>query len=267
MVRALLVVVVAGLALVVLVRRLVPRLTFFPSRGEPTTPAALGLAYEALDLRTADGETLRAWWLPAEAPRATVLYLHGNGGNLSVWAPILAGVARRGYALLAVDYRGYGRSTGSPSERGLQHDVDAVLAHLEARGAVARPLVFWGRSLGVPMAAYAASRRRPDGLVLESGFPDGRAVLGFGLLRVLSLVASYRFDTVAHLRGVRVPVLVLHGDRDQVIPFALGRTLYERLEEPKRFQAIPGGDHNDAAPRDPEAYWSAIRAFVDSVDR
>ena len=265
--RAALVAAVAVALLVLLVRRLEPRLTFFPAPGEWRTPADLGLAYEALDVGTADGETLRAWWLPAEAPRATVLYLHGNGGNLSVWAPILAGVARRGYAVLAVDYRGYGRSTGAPSERGLQHDVEAVLAHLEARGHTPRPLVYWGRSLGVPMAAYAASRRRPDGLVLESGFPDVRAVLGYGLLRALSVLGTYRFDTVAHLRGVGVPVLVLHGDRDQVIPYALGRTLYERLAEPKRFHTIPGGDHNDAAPPDPDAYWAAIDAFVGALQR
>jgi fermentation-respiration switch protein FrsA (DUF1100 family) len=260
--RAALVAAVVVALLVLLVRRLEPRLTFFPAAGEWHTPADLGLAYDAVDVRTADGETLRAWWLPAPQPLATVIYFHGNGGNLSVWLPILAGLVREGCAVLAFDYRGYGRSTGRPSERGLQRDVDAVLEAFASRDRGARPLVYWGRSLGVPMAAYAASRRAPDALILESGFPDGRAVLGRGLLRALAVAGTYRFDTVRHLRDVRAPVLVLHGDRDRVIPFALGQALFARIGGPKQFVVIRGGDHNDAVPPDAGAYWAPVRAFV-----
>jgi fermentation-respiration switch protein FrsA (DUF1100 family) len=262
--RALLVLVTVAAALVGLVRYLEPRLAFFPARGEWATPADAGLAYEALDVSTADGETLRAWWLAVADPVATVVYFHGNGGNLSVWAPILAGLARQGYAVFAFDYRGYGRSSGRPSERGLQRDVDAVLAAFERRGPAVGPVLYWGRSLGVPMAAYAASRRRPDGLILESGFPDARAALGRGLLRILAVAASYRFDTIAHLRQVRAPVLVLHGDRDRIIPFVLGQQLYARILGPKQFYAVSGGDHNDVAAPDPDAYWTRIRQFVTS---
>src|SRR5215213_8914964 len=132
------------LALVALVRWLEPRLAFFPSPGETVTPT--------------DGERLRAWRItppPPQATRARIVYFHGNGGNLSNWTPILAGIVRRGYAVLAVDYRGYGLSTGRPTERGLYRDVDAVVAHSSSRPDTV-PLMYWGRSLGGAMAAYAA---------------------------------------------------------------------------------------------------------------
>ena len=113
-----------------LVGRVEPRLMFFPSAGETQTPRTIGLDYQHLDIATADGETIAAWWMPHETARADVVYFHGNGGNLSMWLPILAGVQASGVNVLAFDYRGYGRSTGSPSEKGLYRDAEAVLGEL-----------------------------------------------------------------------------------------------------------------------------------------
>ena len=109
----------AVLALVVLVRLIEPRFAFFPTTGESETPAASGIPFQSTTLTTADGERLRAWVFPQPAPKAVVLYFHGNGGNLSIWLPILAGIHRQGYEVYAIDYRGYGESTGGPTERGL----------------------------------------------------------------------------------------------------------------------------------------------------
>src|SRR5215216_5327065 len=210
-----LVVIVVSTALVItmkwLVARVEPRLTFFPSAGETETPRSIGLEYEAVSIRTADEETIAAWWMPHEAARADVVYFHGNGGNLSMWLPILAGVQASGLNVLAFDYRGYGRSTGSPTEQGLYRDADAVLRELtrlrqEDGDASRRPLIYWGRSLGGPVAAYATTVRRPDGLILESTFPDKGAVLrGHFLLRALNLLASYRFNTAGMVRGFHGP--------------------------------------------------------------
>jgi fermentation-respiration switch protein FrsA (DUF1100 family) len=255
----------ALLAVVVLVRLLEPSLAFFPIRGEDDTPAAAGFAFEPIDLKTTDGETLRAWWMPHPHPRAAVLYLHGNGGNLSMWMPVLAGIQQRGFSVLALDYRGYGVSSGDPSEQGLYRDVEAALAHLVERAGAGRPIVFWGRSLGAVMAAYAASLRQPDGLILESGFPDARSVLAGSPLWVLSFVSSYRFPATQWLASVRCPTLVMHGTVDSIIPFRLGQRLYDAVQGPKAFVAIEGGDHNDAQPRQPEVYWNAITQFADSL--
>lgn len=266
-----LVIVALGLAaLALLVRAVEGRLAFYPLRGEDETPASFGVAYEAIDLTTSDGERLRAWWMPHPSARATVVYFHGNGGNLSMWAPILVNVWRRaGVTVLALDYRGYGVSSGRPSEAGLYRDVDATLAALDLRrDRPAGPLIYWGRSLGAVMAAYAATRRTPDGLILESGFPSMRAVVeGSPLFWLLSWLSSYRFPAADWLGRVSCPALVLHGDRDRVIPFRLGRQLYETVRGPKRFVVIPGGDHNDVEPADPERYWQTVTEFVGGLPR
>src|SRR5262249_48390572 len=154
-------------------------------------------------------------------------------------------------------------STGNPSEKGLYRDADAFVRAMWTDGDPRTPTIFWGRSLGTAVAAYAATIRRPDGLVIESGFPDGRAVVRDSLLfRFLSLFATYRFPTADFVNRARVPVLQMHGDRDSVIPFTVGQELFDRIEGPKQFLTIAGGDHNDEAPRDEAAYRGAIDRFV-----
>lgn len=259
----------AGVLLVALtlaVRFLEPRFAFFPTAGESVTPREYGVDYTPVSLDTKDGERLHGWTLVHPTPRAQVVYFHGNGGNLSVWAPILAAIAARGYSVLAFDYRGYGTSTGRPTERGLYRDVDAVLERLSSGSRRKTPVVYWGRSLGAVMAAYAASVRAPDGLILESGFPDARSLVRTSpLLSFLSLFSSYRFPCAAFLRRMAVPVLVMHGDDDHIVPIAQGRTLFDAIVGPKQFVVIPGGDHNDIRPRAPDVYWHAVEAFVASL--
>jgi uncharacterized protein len=250
--------------LAVTVRIFESRFAFFPSIGEGVTPADYGAAFDATTIATRDGERLRVWTLRHPSPHAEVVYFHGNGGNLSVWTPILMGIHQRGYTVHAIDYRGYGESTGSPGERGLYRDVDAFTAWAAQqphRHGV--PLIYWGRSLGTTMAAYAATVGRPDGLVAEAGFVDARSLLrGSPPLSLLALFSSYRFPTSSFIGKARVPLLVLHGDRDRVIPFASGRALFEAAPEPKTFVTIRGGDHNDAVSADPERYWAAVEKFV-----
>ena len=259
--------VVAVLALTLLVRWLEPRLAFFPLAGEAETPRDFGVPFEAVTVDTADGERLRAWVMRPAEPRARIVYFHGNGGNLSNWAPILASIARRGYAVFAFDYRGYGVSSGRPTEQGLYRDVDAVVARKWPGGRDdGAPLIYWGRSLGGSMAGYAATVRAPAAVIVEAGFTDARAaVRGSPPLLLLSFLASYRFPAAEFLNRAGVPVLQLHGDRDSVIPFELGRQLHDTLTVPKRFVTIPGGDHNDAEPRDAVTYWRAIDDFIASL--
>jgi len=258
---------VLGAVVVWLVREYESSLAFFPSRGEDATPASYGIPYTRLTVTTADGERLRVWHLPRPDAQAQVIYFHGNGGNLSLWGDALAAISHERFEVIAVDYRGYGMSTGQPSERGLYRDVDATLALVHDR--LRRndlPLVYWGRSLGTTMAAYGASVRAPDGVVLESGWPTLRAVLASNpVLWVLSWASSYRFPTAELMSGVRAPALVLHGDADSIIPYRLGQRLYEVIPGPKRFVTIKGADHNDTLPRSPDPYWSAVHEFVESL--
>jgi uncharacterized protein len=251
-----------------LVGVLEPRLVFFPFSGENATPAPHGLPYERVEIATADGERLVAWRLVPETPVADVVYFKGNGGNLSVWLPVLATLYRLDVQVLAVDYRGYGLSTGTPSEEGVYRDAEAVVEYAaRLRGDdPAAPLVYWGRSLGGPVAAAAARAVRPDGLILESTFPDKVAVIRFNpVLRFLNLFASYRFSTVDLLQGFPGPVLVMHGDRDRIIPYRLGRELYEAIEVPKRFVAIQGADHNDFFDTGELSYWGPPLEFMTAL--
>ncbi|MFL6280351.1 MAG: alpha/beta hydrolase [Vicinamibacterales bacterium] len=256
----------AALLMWLLVRWAEPRLAFFPTRGESETPRDSGVPFEAVTIDTSDGEHLRGWVMPAPAPRANVVYFHGNGANLSNWSPILASIVKRGYSVFAFDYRGYGQSTGHPTERGLYRDVEAVVKQANLGQSAAIPTIYWGRSLGAAMAGYAATVRPPDGIILESGFANARAaVRSSPILLVLSFLSSYRFPAAEFVNRANRPVLVIHGNRDSVIPFALGQELFETLRVPKQFVVIQGGDHNDDVPRDAQVYWSAIDHFSDGL--
>jgi fermentation-respiration switch protein FrsA (DUF1100 family) len=261
-----LVVLVLGL-ITLCVRLAEPKLAFFPRAGEQQTPKAFGADFTAHTVTTTDGERLRVWHLPRKAPHARVVYFHGNGGNLSLWADILAGLWVQNFDVVAVDYRGYGLSTGSPSERGLYRDVEATIELArEQLPRVDAPLVYWGRSLGTPMAAYAASKKAPDGIVLESGFPTMKSVIENNpVMWFLSMFSSYSFPTAAWMSSVREPTLVLHGERDSIIPHALGTRLYEALPGPKKFVTLPGLDHNDDVPAEWPVYWDAVKTFVASL--
>ena len=260
-------VVVAAGVLMWGVRQLEPRMAFFPFAGEDITPRQLGAEFTALTLDTADGERLRAWHLPRADAVAQVVYFHGNGGNLSIWADVLVGLWQQRLDVLAVDYRGYGLSSGAPTEQGLYRDADATVAYVVA--ALRRPevpLLYWGRSLGTAVASYAATQTAPDGVVLEAGFPAARALFDRNpVMLVLAAFSTYRFATADWMSGVTRPALVIHGDRDSVIPYRHGQRLYEGLPGPKRFVTIPGGDHNDPAPADAALYWGAVRDFIESL--
>jgi fermentation-respiration switch protein FrsA (DUF1100 family) len=263
------IVLVVGVVLIValLVRQFEARFAFFPFAGENRTPEAFGVAFTPLTIVTADGERLRAWHLPRADAVAPVIYFHGNGGNLSVWSDVLVGIVQRGYEVVAVDYRGFGLSTGTPSEQGLYRDVDATLTFVNS-GLRRRdvPVIYWGRSIGTVMASYAASRQTPDGVILEAGFPDARSIFaGNPVMLALTMFASYRFPAAQWMSSVTAPALVIHGDHDSVIAHSLGRKLYESLPGPKRFVTIPGGDHNDPEPPDAELYWGAVQDFVTSI--
>ena len=276
LVRAVFALLAASALLLLLVRFLEPRFAFFPLRGEDTTPKDCGLPFEARTVETSDGERLRAWLIPNPEPRAIVVYFHGNGGHLSMWAPIICAVARQGFSVLAFDYRGYGISTGRPTESGLYRDVDAIIEHVwNALDPLqpfqpfqpllpVPPIIYWGRSLGVSMAAYAATRHAPAGVILESGFPEARSLFRApSPMAFLALFSTYRFPAARFMRESKVPALVMHGDADNVIPYHLGRALHEAIPGPKEFFTIKGGDHNDATPPDERAYWQAVSRFVD----
>jgi fermentation-respiration switch protein FrsA (DUF1100 family) len=261
---ALILLVLTGATLWVVVRWMQPRMAFFPWPGIQRTPSAAGIPFNDLEITTEDGVRLHGWWMEHPSPRAAVIYWHGNGGNLSLWLDVLADIHRRGFSVLAVDYRGYGGSAGSPSEQGIYIDAQAVSAYY--RQHLQRPGVrtlYWGRSLGCAVASHAARASAPEALILESPFADVRSLFaGNPVMTVLGLFASYRFPTAEHLGGYRGPLLVLHGDADSVIPFRSGQLAHERAaSSSKKLVVLRGADHNDVHAEHPD-YWPAVDAFL-----
>jgi len=266
---------VAGVAaflaiLKILVLILEPRLTFFPFHRIDMIPADLGIPYEEHFIDTPDGARLWAWHLPCDQPVAELLFFHGNAGNLSKGRlELLADLQRHGFTVFVFDYRGYGKSTGSPTEKGVLADAAAATDYFWAR--IHRPgraVIYHGRSIGGLTAAYAAGHRETDGLILEATFPDKKTLLQHYpfMLRFLGLFSRYELATAEYLREVSCPILMIHGDRDRIVPFPVGQDLYRRLETAdKRFLVIPGADHNDQATTGGELYWPGILEFASRI--
>jgi len=231
-----------GLALVSVLQR---RLIYFPDATSPVLPsrdARAGLSNVVIE--TSDGEQLQAWHYPSPSGAATVLILHGNAANRGTRLELIRYLAELNFGVLALDYRGYGGSTGSPSEEGLYLDAEAAVRWLEARGD--DEIVYFGESLGTGVAVELATRRPPIKLVLQAPFTSLSAV---GRTAYPFLPADWilrdRFASEEKIGSIDVPLLVVHGVDDQIVPIRLGRRLFEKAREPKKFVAIEGAGHND----------------------
>lgn len=253
-------------AVLVLVYVFQSHLVFFPSTGREAvvTPQSYGLRYESVSIRTADGETLDAWWVPAENARGTVLFFHGNAGNISHRVDYLQMFHRLRFSTLIVDYRGYGKSSGTPSEAGTYRDAEAAWEHLRhARLAQPRDIVIAGESLGAAVATRLAADESPRAVLLFSTFtsvPDlGAQVYWFLPVRLLS---RFDYDNLANLKRIRAPVFIAHSRDDDIVPYAHGRRLFETAAEPKAFLEMRGG-HNDGFIFMRPEWVAELGAFLD----
>ena len=243
-----------------------PRLLFYPDlpgRELVATPAGIGLEYETVTLTTEDGVSLGAWFIPHTAARGTLLFLHGNAGNISHRLDSLRLFHELGLAVLIFDYRGYGESGGTPSEAGTYRDAMAAWRYLTGqRKIAAERIVLFGRSLGAGIAAELATRTRPGALIMESAFtsvPDMAAEL-YPWLPV-RLLSRYRYDAREQLARINCPLLVAHSRDDEIIPFAHGQRLFEHAREPKQFLELRGG-HNDGFLVTGQGYSDALERFL-----
>jgi fermentation-respiration switch protein FrsA (DUF1100 family) len=241
------------------------------------SPQDIGLGYESVWLTAGDGVRLHGWYLPADDGRAadgahaangqhaTLLFLHGNAGNISHRLDSLRIFHRLGLSVLIFDYRGYGQSEGSPSEEGLERDARAAWEHLtRVRGVAPESIVVFGRSMGAALAAGLAAEQRPAALIIESAFtsvPD-LAAQHYWWVPARSL-ARLRFDTREALARVRAPVLVVHSEDDEIVPFAHGEALYAAAREPKSLLRLRG-DHNGGFMLSGDDYVHGLSQFLDA---
>lgn len=243
-------------------------LIFFPEKEIIQTPADAGLPFEDLAIDTADGVKINGWFVPSSGARTTLLWLHGNGGNISH----RVGRIRRFHDVLKVnilmiDYRGYGRSGGRISEEGTYLDGVAAYDYLLTRSDVdpARIIPF-GESLGAGVAVELSLQRKVQGLILEAPFASIREMARVVVpwLPIGPLITT-RYDNLSKMSRLEIPLLILHGDRDEVVPFAQGRKVFEAAREPKVFYTIPGAGHNNTDRVGGQPYLQAISHFIEQL--
>lgn len=234
-----------------------------PGRDWAATPSQVGLAFEHVRLPAEDGVRLSAWWVPARRARGVLLFFHGNAGNISHRLESIGLFHRLDLSVLIVDYRGYGRSDGQPSEAGTFRDAAAAWTHLvDTREIPPDRIVIFGRSLGAAVAAHLARTVSPAALILESGFtsaPDA-AASAYPFLPARWLT-RFSYHTRDYVSGVRCPVLVMHSRNDEIIPFAHGRAIHEAAPQPKRFLALSGG-HNTSHLESEKRYRRTLDGFL-----
>ena len=241
---------------------------YFPSREIEATPGDVGLDFEDVRFQASDGVVLHGWFV-AGGGDATLVWFHGNGGNIGHRVGnIRELVERLQISIFIFDYRGYGRSEGSTYEEGTYLDAESAITYVRSRGDVdPEKTIYFGRSLGCAVAAEMAIKYPPRALICESGFTSVRAMTKsvYPFLPGLQLLVTTKYDTLSKIAWVDVPVMVLHGDRDEIVPFSMSRELFDAAKGPKRFYTIEGAGHNDTYYIGGPAYFEALREFVNEV--
>lgn len=236
-------------------------LLYFPFGGRPELGSLAVLGVREVRLRTADGLSLLSWYLPARERRPVIVYFHGNGGHIGYRAERLRRFAQYGFGTLMVEYRGYGGNPGSPSELGLHTDAAAALAFLIGCGIEPDRWVLYGESLGSGVVVPLAARNNVAALILEAPFTSVAEVAQYhySFIPAAALVWDH-FDSLSSIAQVRAPILVLHGERDRVVPMRFGRALFEAAPEPKEFWFAREAGHDDLAQF---GALEAVRSFIE----
>jgi uncharacterized protein len=256
---------VAYAALAAAVYALQERLLYLPTTPLEGSPADLGLRYEDVHFHAEDGVALHGWWIPADTARVSVLFMHGNAGNISHRLQSIQLFHELGLNVFIFDYRGYGRSGGRPGEDGTYHDARAAWSALLARGAMPAATVVLGRSLGGAVAAALAREVSPAALIVESTFtsvPDLAATL-YPWLPVRAL-ARIEYDTRSRLRERSCPLLIVHSTEDELIPYSHALALLAAANDPKALLTIRG-PHAGGFLESGEVYRSGIATFLSKV--
>ncbi|USF89231.1 MULTISPECIES: alpha/beta hydrolase [sulfur-oxidizing symbionts] len=250
-----------------------PGMIFYPNipgRGLVTTPKSIGLDYEDVELITDDGTRIHGWFIPNSKAsdtqkQATLLFLHGNAGNISHRLDSIKLFNNLGLDILIIDYRGYGQSTGKPTEAGTYQDAEAAWHYLTAtRGIKENKIILFGRSLGGSISAWLASQHTPAALIVESSFSSahsmGQRIYPFLPVRLLS---RFQYNTKEYVKAIHCPVLVAHSRDDDIIPYEEGRDIFNSAHEPRYFLKMRGG-HNDGFIISGSSYVDALESFINT---
>jgi len=239
---------------------------YFPTNDLAGTPEDLGLSYEEVYFGTADGLKLNAWFIPNSPADLTVLFLHGNAGNLSHRLESIDVLYKLGVNVFIVDWRGYGKSEGSPTEEGLYSDALSSYNYLvEDKKIAPESIVVYGKSLGANVAVDLASKVKIKALICDSGFTSaqdmGRVIYPF---LPVKLFINIKYDAVSKIKNIACPKLIIHSRDDEIIPYKLGKKLFQVAASPKQFLELTGS-HNEAMFTDRDKFASELKKFLGSL--
>lgn len=240
-------IVVFWLALAALAYVFQRKMIYFPQPLSNEQPAAWGMPeMQAVRVKTADGLSLLAWYRAPKPGYATIVYFHGNAGNLGSWGTALKPFLAAGYGGIMVDYRGYGVNPGKPSEQGLYADGRAVIEYLKGQDIQPDCMILFGRSMGSGVAVQLATEYPFLALVLQSPYTS---LVNVGALHYpylpVRLMQKDQFNSIGKISGIHLPLLVIYGDADPLVPPEMSQELYEAANSPKAVHAYPGVHHSD----------------------
>lgn len=236
---------------------------YFPIKEIVSTPKELGLEFEDVFFLSVDGKKLNGWYVPAKKPRATVLFCHGNAGNISHRIEVVDMFIELGLDVFIFDYRGYGRSLGKPSEEGLYLDAQSAHRYLiDKRNLDEESIVVYGKSIGANVAIELCSNVGVAALISESAFTSA-AEIGKKIFPFLPIkwFITIKYDALSKMKEISAPKLIIHSEDDEIIPCEHGRRLFETAPEPKEFYVMHGG-HNDAIFLAREDFVKRLDAFL-----
>lgn len=255
----------AGYILLVLLMYVMQsNLVYHPQSNIWATPASVGLPYEDVTFRTEDEVTLHGWFVPADTAALTVLYFHGNAGNISGRLETFQLLHDLGLNVFMIDYRGYGKSEGRPSEQGTYRDAEAAWKHLNQQRQIADSgIIIMGRSLGGSVAAWLAARKNPAAAIIESTFTS-TVDLGSDLYPWLPVrwMINYDYNTLDQIKQIKSPIFMAHSRDDQIVPFHHGRQLFEAADEPKAFVELEGS-HGSGFWETGAKYRNGLQRFLE----
>jgi len=238
---------------------------FFPSKGLGASPADIGLTFRDVYLNTKDGVQIHGWFLPHQEAKYTLLFCHGNGGNLSGRLDKILILHEAKVNIFIIDYRGYGLSSGKPKESGIYLDAKAGYDYLISKKNIKpEQIILYGESLGAAVTIDLASRDTVGGLIAEGAFSSGRDIGKVFYPYVPKFILPNIFDSLGKINKIKVPKLFLHSAGDEVVPIKLGEKLYRAAPEPKYFVEVSGG-HNSIYFGSKDKYLVSIIAFLDKL--
>lgn len=239
---------------------------FHPQTDFDMTPDQLGLQYESINFNTDDGTKLHGWFFPLPEKSPVILFCHGNAGNISHRLWNIQKLLAHGFQVFIYDYRGYGKSNGKPSRKGLYLDGLAAYDFLvKKRGISPDRIILFGRSLGAAIATEIAVQKKANRLILESAFTSTKAMARtMPLFALLSPFLPAHYNNLKKINHITIPKLIIHGNRDEIIPFSMGERLFEAGAEPKAFYAIEGAGHNDTWVIGGRKYFETLKQFIQS---